>query len=125
MATLRSPTRRSASTQPTAPQYTPRGTGSSAPMWAEAASFGAPVTEPGGNVASMAAAHPHPGRSRPVTVDTRWTSPGCCSTDEQRGHLDGAELADPAEVVAHEVDDHDVLGPVLGGEARRGQARCP
>ncbi len=36
-----------------------------------AASFGAPVTEPGGNVAPMASAHPSPGRSRPDTVDTR------------------------------------------------------
>ena len=39
---------------------------------------------------------------------------GACSTREQRGHLDRAELAHPAEVVADEVDDHHVLGPVLG-----------
>ena len=29
-------------------------------------------------------------------------------------HLDGARLADPAEVVAAEVDEHHVLGALLG-----------
>src|SRR5581483_8120477 len=71
MATFNSPRRVSASTQPTAPQYTSRATGSSAAMCCNAAIFGAPVTLPGGNVAPMASAHPHPSRNVPVTVDTR------------------------------------------------------
>ena len=35
-------------------------------MWSSAASFGAPVTDPGGNVAPTSSAQPTPGRSRPV-----------------------------------------------------------
>ena len=34
---------------------------------------------------------------------------------EQRGHVDGAGAAHPAQVVAHHVDDHEVLGPLLLG----------
>ena len=41
-----------------------------------AVDLGAPVTDPGGNVASTRSGHPRPGSSRPVTVETRWTSPG-------------------------------------------------
>ena len=67
----------------------------------------------------MASAHPQPGRRRPRTVDTRCTRPGWCSTARSDGHLDGAEVAHPAEVVADEVDDHHVLGPVLVGQAAR------
>ena len=50
-----------------------------------AETLGAPVTDPGGNVAPMASAHPSPGRSRPATVDTRCAKPGCSST----AHSDG------------------------------------
>src|SRR5215211_117408 len=45
-------------------------------------------------------------------------------------HLDAADLTDGAEVVAQEVDDHQVLGPVLlvggegGGEGRVFVGRC-
>ena len=49
-----------------------RGAVSSRSMTDSAAIFGAPVTDPGGKVAPMASAHPHPGRSRPRTVETRW-----------------------------------------------------
>src|SRR4029453_4108876 len=56
-------------------------------MWSRAASLGAPVTEPGGKVASMASAHPSPSRSVPSTVLTRWTRPGACSTDHRAGTL--------------------------------------
>src|SRR6266540_3652675 len=31
----------------------------------------------------------------------------------QRGHLDGPRLANASEVVAHQIDDHHVLGAVL------------
>jgi hypothetical protein len=33
--------------------------------------------------------------------------------DHERRHLDAAQRADPAEVVAHEVGDHEVLGARL------------
>ena len=40
---------------------------------------------------------------------------------EQLGHLDAARLRDPREVVAHQVDDHQILGALLGvcGQRRR------
>ena len=47
------------------------------------------------------------------------------------GHLDGCVLADPRQVVAQQVDDHDVFGPVLlarpqaGGEGGVGQRIAP
>ena len=52
-----------------------------------------------------------------ATVDTRCTRPGWCSRASSAGHLDRAEVAHPAEVVADEVDDHHVLGAVLGRQA--------
>ena len=88
-------------------------------MCSSAASFGAPVTEPGGNVAAMASAQPQPGRRRPSTVRHEVDEARVVLDGEQGGHLDRAEVAHPAEVVAHEVDDHHVLGAVLGGEAAR------
>ena len=89
-----------------------------------AASFGAPVTEPGGNVASITSGQPQPGRSRPATVDTRWHRPGCASTAHSAGTCDRAELAHAAEIVADEVDDHHVLGAVLRQEAVGGRGRA-
>ena len=94
-------------------------------MCSRAATFGAPVTEPGrergGDGVGPPAAGAEPAGHRRHEVDeARVVLDG-----EQRRHLDRAELAHPAEVVADEVDDHHVLGPVLGGEARRRSARCP
>ena len=46
----------------------------------------------------------------------------------QLGHRDAPGGADPPEVVAHEVDDHQVLGAVLlgrGERARRARGRAP
>src|SRR4029450_10016694 len=54
-------------------------------MWSSAASLGAPVTDPGGNVAATMSPQVVAGRSRPVTVDTRWTRPGWCSTAHRAG----------------------------------------
>ena len=94
-------------------------------MWSSAASLGAPVTEPGGKVAAISSAQPRPGPQPAPTVETRWTSPGWCSTAQQAGTVDRPALAHPAEVVADEVDDHHVLGPVLGQEAVGGRPPCP
>ena len=38
--------------------------------------LGAPVTEPGGNVADNSSARGVPGRSSPLTVETRCQTPG-------------------------------------------------
>ena len=81
-------------------------------------SFGAPVIEPGGKQERTASrgrgAGPQPAPHRgDQLVD------GLVGLDRHHlRHLDAADLADGAEVVAQEVDDHQVLGPVLlvGGE---------
>src|SRR3954465_2306128 len=52
IATARSAVRASASTPPNAPQYAPRGAASSSRISRRALDLGAPVTEPGGKVAS-------------------------------------------------------------------------
>src|SRR5947199_155639 len=54
-------------------------------MIRSALDLGAPVTEPGGNVASSSSRHPAPSRSSPRTVETRWTRPGCSSTAHSAG----------------------------------------
>ena len=91
---------------------------SSSAITSSAASFGAPVTEPGGNVARSSPASPTPSRSSPSTSETRCHTPACGRDLGERGDADRAGPADAAEVVADEVDDHHVLGAVL---LRRGQ----
>ncbi len=66
-------------TNPTAPQYGPRRTGSSPSMIRIARTFGAPVTEPGGKAAPSSSATPIPARRRPETVATEWITPACAS----------------------------------------------
>ena len=83
--------------------------------------FGAPVTDPGGNVATTSG-QPTSGRSSPRTVDTRCTSPGCSSRASSAG-TSTVPVADPAEVVADEVDDHHVLRLVLGQQPVRRHRR--
>ena len=78
-----------------------------------AAIFGAPVTEPPGNVAARISASPAPARSRPSTVETRCVTPASSRCTISSRPADRARLADAREVVALEVDDHHVLGRVL------------
>ena len=125
MATFRSPWPRSASTQPTAPQYTPRSTGSRRAMWSQGGQLrrarhrsrregggdGVRPSRAGAQLALDRADQVHQAR---VGLDV-----------EQVGDPDRAPIAHPAQVVAHQVDDHHVLGPVLGQEARRGWRPCP
>ena len=88
-------------------------------MTCSAWTLGAPVTEPGGNVARSSAASPWPGASRRATSETRCQTPECgCSLGRDR-RVDAAVLGDAPEVVAHQVDDHHVLGAVLRGVAQR------
>ena len=67
----------------------------------------------------MASAQPQPGAEAAPDGGHEVHEPGVVLEGEERGHLDGAEVADAAEVVADEVDDHHVLGAVLGGEPAR------
>ena len=90
-----------------------------------AASLGAPVTEPGGNVASSSSGQPTPGaqpaRHRAHQVEQARVRLGDAQAPAPRPTV----LAHPAEVVAHQVDDHHVLGPVLREEAVGASRRCP
>ena len=54
-------------------------------MISSARTFGAPVTEPGGNAARIRSPSPAPGRSVPVTVETRCQTPGCGSGPSRTG----------------------------------------
>ncbi len=122
MPTASSPVPRSASTQPMPPQYGPRGAVSRASMIRRALDLGAPVTEPGGKVAASSSGQPAP--------SAQLAAHGGDEVDQARVLLDGAQLgdghgargADPAEVVADQVDDHHVLGVVLLQQVRRGAA---
>ena len=99
---------------PIAPVNTSRALDSSSSITPTAAIFGAPVTEPGGKLARSRSASSVPGRRSAATSETRCQTPGCASTPAQLRHVDGSEARDAAEVVADEVDDHHVLGAVLG-----------
>ena len=76
-------------------------------------SFGAPVIEPGGNAARTQSIASEPSRRRPRTTVTIWWTVAYGSTTIRLRDLDGAQRGDPAEVVAHEVRDHQVLRPRL------------
>ena len=112
--------------QPSAPVYGPRRVGSSSRRISIARIFGAPVIEPPGNdareqVERVAARREPAGDGRDEVLDRR----GPLEPAEARD-ADGARDADPAEVVAQDVDDHHVLGPVLGRRrGARGRGRGP
>ena len=101
--------------------------------------FGAPVTDPGGNVARSSAPSPTPSRSSRLDARDEVPQPRVRLDVRRRRRVGRVPYArDAPEVVAHEVDDHHVLGRVLGrgGERvagaaaaardrRRRAARCP
>src|SRR5262249_7104124 len=100
--------------QPTAPVYTPRACGSSSASTSMARTLGAPVIEPAGKAARMAssggwarASSAAPGAARGGDGGERLEIPG--SLDVHR-----AITRHAAQVVAVHVDDHDVLGAILG-----------
>mmetsp|Transcript_5216 Transcript_5216/g.19489 ORF Transcript_5216/g.19489 Transcript_5216/m.19489 type:complete len:274 (+) Transcript_5216:349-1170(+) len=71
--------------RPRAPQYQPRGMGSSSRMTCIARTLGAPVTEPQGNSAANASASVSPGRLTAVTVDVICQTVGSASSSNSRG----------------------------------------
>ena len=87
-------------------------------------SFGAPVIEPGGKQARTHSAGADLLAQPPAHAGDELVH-GLVGLDpHQLGHLDAADLADAAEVVAQQVDDRHVLGPaLLVGAQRRGEAR--
>ena len=96
------------------PVYGPRRTGSRSSRISIARIFGAPVIEPPGNEAAsrskrVAARRRAAGHGRDEVLDGGRPLEAAEARD-----ADGARDADAAEVVAQDVDDHHVLGPVLG-----------
>ena len=89
-------------------------------MRSTAAIFGAPVTEPPGKSAPRISARPASGRSVALDGRDEMLDAGQRLGDHQLRPADRAGDADAREVVALEVDDHDVLGGVLG----RGEELC-
>ena len=117
---------RSASTQPTAPQYGPRGDRlevgdglQRAVTWARRR------PSPGGKVAAKSSAQPTPGRSSPGHRRDEVHQPGCSSGAHRWSTRTVPGPAHVRQVVADEVDDHDVLGVVLGQHGRRGVVAVP
>ena len=72
--------------RPSAPIEAPRPTGSSAAIRSSAAIFGAPVTEPPGNVASRISVRVASGRNVPSTVETRCVTPARGRSARSSGH---------------------------------------
>ena len=105
------------------PAYGPRLVGSSSSMISIARTLGAPLTVPAGNVARSTSTAVVPARE--VAGDLAGEVHHVRVALERHQLLDllGAELHDPADVVAGEVDEHHVLGPLLrvldelGGQA--------
>ena len=89
-----------------------------------ARTLGAPLSVPAGKVATSASKALWSSRSSPTTVDTMCMTWLYRSMVANSGTSTRARLADPAEIVAAEVDEHDVLGPFLRvGEQLAGEAR--
>ena len=76
---------------------------------ASARIFGAPVTEPGGKVAARISAQPTPSASRALHGGDQVRQPGMLLPGQQFGDRHRSRPADPAQVVADQVGDHDVL----------------
>ena len=93
-----------------------------------ARTFGAPDTVPAGKVATSASNGVYRAARSPTTVETMCITWLYRSTAMNSGTSTRARHADPAEVVAAEVDEHQVLrallrvGQQLGGE--RGVFLC-
>ena len=117
------PSRPSGPSHRAQPVYGPRRTGSRVSRISIARIFGAPVIEPPGNAAAsrsngvLAGGQP-PGHGRDEVLD----GAGPLEPAQPRD-ADRARPADPPEVVAQDVDDHHVLGPVLGAGQQLGRER--
>ena len=91
-------------------------------MTSSAASFGAPVTEPGGKAARSRSRVTHAVGEPALDLGDEVPDAGVRARLGERGDADAARPADPAEIVADEVDDHHVLRAVLRGGRRARRA---
>ena len=94
-------------------------------MWSSAEIFGAPVTEPPGNVASQELGEADARTQSPLDRAHEVRDAGERALDHELRPAHAARLADAREVVALEVDDHDVLGGVLRRVAQLARQRRP
>ncbi len=83
-------------------------------MISMARTLGAPDTVPAGSVARSTSTGPSPSGSCPETCEVRCMHVAVALQRHQLVDRLGAEPHDPADVVAGEVDQHHVLGPLLG-----------
>ena len=83
-----------------------------------ARTFGAPLTVPAGNVARSTSTAVRPSASSPDDLAREVHHVRVALERHQLVDLLGAELHDPPDVVAGEVDEHHVLGPLLRVLAR-------
>ena len=76
--------------------------------------FGAPVMEPAGKQAATASARGMPGPEPGIDGAHHLVDRGVAFDRAEPADRHGAGHREVAEVVAQQVHDHDVLGPVLG-----------
>ena len=79
-----------------------------------ARTFGAPLTVPAGSVARSTSIGPSPATSVAGHLRREVHDVAVALERHQLVDVDGPEPGDPADVVAGEVDEHDVLGALLG-----------
>ena len=79
-----------------------------------ARTFGAPLTVPAGSVARSTSIGPSPSRSVAGHLRREVHHVAVALQRHQLVDVHGAESGDPPDVVAGQVDQHDVLGPLLG-----------
>ena len=78
-----------------------------------ARTFGAPLTVPAGSVARSTSIGPRPVAQRARHLRREVHHVAVALERHQLVDVHRAELGDPADVVAGEVDEHHVLGPLL------------
>ena len=71
------------------------------------------MTEPGGKVARSSSASDTPSRQLARHIRNEMPYTRMLLGPPQLGHRNAPVAADPPEIVAHEIDDHQVLRPVL------------
>ena len=76
--------------------------------------LGAPVIEPPGKTARITSTGPTPGAEPALDRRDQVVDLGEALDGQRIDDPDRAVPADPAQVVAFQVDDHGQLGPVLG-----------
>ena len=75
--------------------------------------FGAPVIDPPGKAARTHSTTDASALRVPRTVDTSWWTAAYVSIVEELGNVHRTGNAHPRQIVARQVDDHQVLGAVL------------